>query len=212
MSCNQADTNNKISVPHTDTSIISKPAEIILRDSSIIKTVTKKEIDTALFILVSEEIIRAIKTKNYKRFASFIHPQTGVRFSPYAYIDIVNDKVLSSDQFLQLLNQNKQINWNSSFESETNPEYLTVKEYFEKFVYDVDFLNADLKSINQYHSQGTDLNNIAEVYTEHTVVEFLFPGFEKKYEGLDFRALRLVFKVQNNKPQLTGIIHDQWTP
>lgn len=211
-SCNQADTNNKISVPHTDTAIISQPAEIILTDSSIIKTVARKEIDTALFISVSEEILRAFKTKNYKRFASFIHPQTGVRFSPYAYIDTINHKVFSSDQFLQLLKQNKKINWNSSFESETKPEYFTVKEYFEKFVYDADFLNADMKSINKYHSQGTDLNNIAEVYPEHTVVEFFFPGFEKKYDGLDFRALRLTFKSVANRPYLTGIIHDQWTP
>ncbi len=136
----------------------------------------------------------------------------GVRFSPYAYIDTLHDKVLSSGQFLQLLKQNKQINWNSSFDSEIKPEHLTIPEYFEKFVYDVDFLKADSISINQYHSQGTDLNNIDEIYPEPTTVEFFFPGFEKKYEGLDFRALRLVFKVQNNKPQLTGIIHDQWTP
>jgi hypothetical protein len=44
------------------------------------------------------------------------------------------------------------------------------------------------------------------------MVEFFFPGFEKKYDGLDFRALRLVFRIENKNPYLVGVVHDQWTP
>ena len=89
---------------------------------------------------------------------------------------------------------------------------MTVDGYFKKFVYDVDFLNVELKSINQYHSQGTDLNNINETYPICDVVEFFFSGFDEKYEGHGFRALHLVYKMKNNRPYLVGIVHDEWTP
>ena len=119
---------------------------------------------------------------------------------------------MSKKQFLLLVSTQKAINWNSSFEPEDNPEILTVRQYFDRYVYDVDFLNAELKSINNYHSQGTDLNNINEAYPGCDVVEFFFSGFEKKYSGTDYRALRLVFTIKDNKPYLIGIVHDEWTP
>jgi hypothetical protein len=49
------------------------------------------------------------------------------------------------------------------------------------------------------------------VYPGCDVVEFFFSGFEKKYEGLDFRALRLVYKTENSKVFLAAIVHDKWT-
>lgn len=175
----------------TDSSILKRSSNSLKPDSAVIKH--KEKIDTVLLMNVSEEILKYFKTKNYKKIALFIHPKDGLRFSPYAHIDTTKDRVFSAAQLLQLARQNNRINWNSSSDGE-KPDILTIDEYFTKFVYDVDFLKAELKSINEYHSQGTDLNNINETYPECVVVEFFFSGFEKKYEGLDFRALRLVYK------------------
>ncbi|MEP7374793.1 MAG: hypothetical protein ABI675_15460 [Chitinophagaceae bacterium] len=213
--CNQPGSVKKESSPITDSIISDKSTDSLLPESEASKTQEKKDtvinkkVDTALLMNTSEKILGFIKNRNYVKFALFIHPQEYVRFSPYAYVDTVNNKVLSAGHFLQLAKQNKKIDWNSAFEG---TEFLTVDEYFKKFVYDVDFINAELKSINAYHSQGTDLNNIKEVYSGYDVVEFFFPGFEKKYEGLDFRALRLVYKTEKNKIFLVAIVHDKWTP
>jgi hypothetical protein len=49
------------------------------------------------------------------------------------------------------------------------------------------------------------------VYRGDSYSEFYFPGFDPKYDGMDWRALRLVFKKENEKLYLVGIIHDQWT-
>lgn len=199
-----------------DTIILNKPTDTLLRGPEIVNNREEMvspdsgNFDTALLISTSVEILKHIKNRDYQKFATFIHPQDRIRFSPYACIDTVKDKVLSDDEFLQIAISHKKINWNSSWEEKT--ELLTVADYFRKFVYDVDFLNAELKSVNRYHSQGTDLNNIEEIYPGYRVVEFFFPGFEKKYEGLDFRALRLVYKTKNGKLFLTGIVHDKWTP
>ena len=168
------------------------------------------ENDSTLLFRKATEILSAVKKGNYQSFAGFIHPQLGTRFSPYAYIDTVKDKKLLANEFIALEKQNKKINWNSAFSEDT--ELLNVKEYFAKFVYDVDFINAELKSLNKFHSQGTDLNNIQDVYPQNNIVEFFFPGFDKKYDGMDFRGLRLVFKMQDKIPYLVGVVHDKWTP
>ena len=215
--CNPSDSSKNAGTPVTDTAISNPPPNsfqsvpAVIKHKEKIDTTTDREIDTVLFMNISEEILNHIKTRNYKKFALFIHPKDSIRFSPYANIDTTKDRVLSSDQFLQLAKQKKEINWNSSWDAE-KPELLNIDGYFKKFVYDVDFLNADLISINQYHSQGTDLNNINEAYPGCDVVEFFFSGFEEKYEGLDFRALRLVYNIRNNKIFLVGIVHDEWTP
>jgi hypothetical protein len=218
LSCNQPDSTKKESDLITDTSISNKPQNdpIHPEPDSAINNPVKKTInkaDTALLMSVSTEILKHIKARNYKKLALFIHPQHGLRFSPYAGIDTTDSQILSSKQLIQIAKQNKQLNWGSDWDDEADkPKLLTIDQYFKRFVYDVDFLNAELKSINKYHSQGTDLNNINEIYPDCNVVEFFFHGFEKKYEGMDFRALRLVFKTENNKPYLVAIVHDEWTP
>lgn len=221
ISCNDSDSTKKKSNLVTHTSISSEseniltnpePTSVIKNPEKKIDTPIKSKIDTVLLMNVSSEILKYIKEKNYKKFALFIHPKDSIRFSPYAYVDTVDNLSLSFEQFIQLVKQNKAIDWNSAWDPDMDPEIFTVDQYFKKYVYDVDFLNAELKSINDYHSQGTDLNNINQIYSDCTVVEFFFSGFEEKYEGMDFRALHLVFKMENNKPFLVGIVHDEWTP
>lgn len=210
LNCNQSDSNRSKSSFDTSTRDLFKELDSLMPKKSEKISLIKRKTDTTLLLKTSEEILKAIKKGDYNKFASFIHPEYGIRFSPYAYIDTLAQQVLSSNQFLQISKQKKSINWNTSWEIE--PEYLTIDQYFKKFVYDVDFLNAELKSINEYHSQGTDLNNIEEIYPKADVVEFFFSGFEEKYGGHDFRGLRLVFKFYNTKPFLIALVHDEWTP
>ncbi len=88
---------------------------------------------------------------------------------------------------------------------------MSIKNYFGKFVYDEDFLNAKQKSINEFLGSGNSLNNLREVFPGSDFTEFYFPGFDPKYEGMDWRTLRLVFKTENNRPWLIAIVHDEWT-
>lgn len=172
----------------------------------------KEKTDTALLINVSLKILDAVKKRNYDTLASFIHPEYGVLFSPYAYIDTTDSQVLLPDRLIQISKQMDKINWGSAWDQGMEPELLTIDEYFSKHVYDVDFLNAPVVSINEFKSRGTDLNNIKDIFPECNVVEFFFPGFEEKNEGMDFRGLRLIFQFYNNRPCLVAIVHDEWTP
>lgn len=202
-SCNQSDSDkNNID----DNAIKLKP------DSSktIIDTIHKKKNDSILLFQMATKILNTVKNRDYKRLAPFIHPQHGIRFSAHANIDTIKDRKFSVDELITLAKQNRKISWNSGWTDDA--ELLNVNQYFSKYIYDVDFLNAELKSLNKFHSQGTELNNIKEIYPGCNVVELFFSGFEKKYEGIDFRALRLVFKMQDKIFYLIAIVHDQWTP
>jgi hypothetical protein len=202
-SCNQTGTDK---TPVNDSLPVS--AEDTLKP--VVVNDIKPENDSTLVLGKAKEILTAVKNKDYQGFAAFIHPGFGTRFSPYTYIDTVVDKRFSAAEFTRLLNQNKKINWNSAWADDT--EMLTVKEYFAKYVYDVDFMKAEIISLNKFHSQGSQINNINEVYPLHYFVEYFFSGFEKKYEGMDFKGLRLVFKMHEKRPYLIGVVHDQWMP
>ncbi len=88
---------------------------------------------------------------------------------------------------------------------------LTPAEYYNKFIYDVDFVNAPEISYNRIIGKGSTINNAFEVYPNTIIVEYHFSGFDPKYEGMDWRSLRLVFEEKDTVWYLIGIIHDQWT-
>jgi len=165
--------------------------------------------DTAL-VDITQTILKHIKSKNYQSLTLYIHPQLGVRFSPYGYIDTVENVILKSDQFTNMINNGEKIVW-GSYDGSGEEIRLTIKEYFAKFVYDVNFLKAEKLSVNKSVSQGNSINNIKEIYPNAEYTESYFSGFEKKYNGMDWRALRLVYKKEANKYYLIGIVHDQWT-
>lgn len=164
----------------------------------------------SLILILTNQILTSIKSKDFKSFANFIHPTFGIRFSPYANIDTVKDVKLSADKFLeQLKNQNK-IKW-GSYDGSGDAILLTAEEYFSKFVYNADFLNAPKRSVNKMIGKGNSLNNLETMYHGCNFSESYFSGIDKKFEGLDWCSLRLVFKNFNNKFYVVGIVHDQWT-
>ena len=44
-------------------------------------------------LAVSKKVVMALKQKDMKRLATFVHPARGVRFSPFAYINKSEDLV-----------------------------------------------------------------------------------------------------------------------
>jgi len=170
-----------------------------------------KTVSDSMALTLSKEILTAVKNKDYQKFASFIEPHVGVRFSPYAYIDTVHHRKFSTSEFLKAVSDtNTKLNW-GTYDGSGEEILLTVNDYFKKFVYDADFVNAEQTSLNKTISKGNSLNNIDSVYKHCIYTEFYFSGFEKQYQGMDWRSLKLVFKKEMDKLYLVAVIHDQWT-
>jgi hypothetical protein len=156
------------------------------------------------------EILTILKNKEYKKLADYIHPELGLRFTPYAFIVVEEDICLKPAEFLSEIEKQNLLNW-GSYVGTGDPIKLSINEYFTEFVYTADFLNAEKKSINEFLGGGNTTNNLEEVYKDCDFMEFHFSGFNPEFEGFDWCSLRLVFKEYRGKYYLVGIVHDQWT-
>lgn len=173
------------------------------------KTVEAQSNDK-LILDYTQQVLTSLKKKDYKSFAGFIHPTLGVRFSAYSYVDTAEDVTFGLKEFGDQIKKENKFLW-GNYDGTGDSIFMTINDYFAKFVYDADFLNAERRSVNSMIGHGNTLNNLTEVYKDCNFSESYFSGFDKKFEGMDWRALRLVFKKYNNKYYLVGIVHDQWT-
>lgn len=172
------------------------------------QTITPVHKDSIILTLTRQVLI-SIKAKDYKKLADLIHPTLGVRFSPYAYIDTTTN-LFSRKRLLQEFNTQNKLYW-GEHDGSGDTILLTVDSYFSQFVYNADFLNAEKTSLNKMIGGGNSLNNLESVYKGCDFTESYFSGFDKKYEGMDWCCLRLVFKKYLDKFYLIAIVHDQWT-
>ncbi len=156
------------------------------------------------------EIIFAIKNRDMVTLAASTHPQKGVRFSPYTFVDTANDLVFSAADLPAAMNDPTVFTW-GAFDGSGEPIEMTFAEYWARFVYDADFARPEIIGFNQIVGHGNTINNIAEVYPGAVVVEYHFSGFDPQYDGMDWRSLRLVLEPFDGAWMLVGIVHDEWT-
>ncbi|MES2417599.1 MAG: hypothetical protein V4541_05395 [Bacteroidota bacterium] len=159
---------------------------------------------------VGKQILQALKHKDWQQFSLHFLPNSTVLFSPYGYIDKSKAKQLPAADFLMAIQKNWILTW-GSFDGTGEPIQLTIPAYFEKFVYNADYLNAEKTGYDQVIGKGNSLVNLQEAYPGLHFIEYHFTGFDPKYKGMDWTSLRLVFKKQSNQYFLVAVIHDQWT-
>ena len=158
---------------------------------------------------VALDVVAALKNKDMNALASYVH-SNGVRFSPYGHVDVQNDLQFSVSQLSSLLSSTQVYQW-GVYDGSGDPIQLTFQDYFDRFVYDVDFANPHMIGNNVVVGTGNMINNIQQVYSNSSFIEFHFTGFDPQYNGMDWRSLRLVFEQENGQWKLVGIIHDEWT-
>ncbi|WP_203457004.1 hypothetical protein [Paenibacillus tepidiphilus] len=161
----------------------------------------------------AKTVLRALSRGDMETVAAWAHPDRGVRFSPYAYVDVQRDIVLTRDELGSAMDDNTKRVWRE-FAGSGELIELTFADYYKKFVYDADFFSDAEIALNQGLGQGTTVNNINEVYPAetHDFVEYHIDGIDPAVEGMDWRSLRLVFEKMDGDHALVGIVHDQWTP
>lgn len=159
---------------------------------------------------VADAVIQALSAKDADKLASYVHPVKGVRFTPYTYVDPGRDQIFTPDQVRNLFKDQQRYLW-GYYDGSGEEIKLTPGEYYEKFIYTADFINAEQIGYNQVLSSGNMLENQFEVYENPIIVEYYFSGFDPVYAGMDWQSLRLVFEEDGGEWRLTGMIHNQWT-
>jgi hypothetical protein len=155
------------------------------------------------------QVIQALAQKDMTAAAEFVHPEMGVRFSPYAYVR-EEHQVFMPDEIASLEGSEETYLW-GQYDGSGEPIELTFDDYYEKFVYSADFANPEDMAVNARIGQGNTINNIQDFYPDSSYVEYYFSGFEEQYGGMDWESLRLVFVQEDGAWYLVGVVHDEWT-
>lgn len=158
----------------------------------------------------SDKLIYAIKVRDFETVSNFVHPVKGLRFTPYTYVSIEHDVVFNAQEVKNFFADQKKYLW-GHYDGSGDDIYLTPSEYYDKFIYSKDFVNAEKVGYNEVLSFGNALENQFEVYQNPIIVEYYFSGFNPEYAGMDWRSLRLVFEEYEGSWKLVGIINNQWT-
>jgi hypothetical protein len=152
-------------------------------------------------------VVMALKHEDMDSLALIAHPDKGVRFSPYAYVEHWH-QVLTRDQIASALASEETHHWGTD-QGSGAPIHLTFREYYDRFVYDVDFARPDVVYLDQHFQSGHTINNIPEMYADAVTIEYQFEGINPEFGGLDWRGLRLVVQELAGTWYLVGVTHDE---
>jgi uncharacterized protein YcfL len=157
----------------------------------------------------AKKVIESLRERDLKSLAGWIHPEQGLRFSPYSHIDTDTDLVFKADT-LPTFKDTKKLKWGLA-DGSGEPIELSFRDYYEKFVYNQDFADATNVSVNKIMGSGNVEFNGTSIFPDASYVEFHFPGFDKQFDGKDWQSLVIVFLPYENDWKLVAIVHGQWT-
>ena len=162
------------------------------------------------------EIVTALKNWDTRELTAYVHPEQGLRFSPYTYVRAGQeppenqDLVFPAEHIWDFFSDYAVYHW-GWFDGSGEPIEMTFEEYYGRFIYDVDFCRPDIVSFVEFVGWGNTVNNIQDVYPDAVTIEYHFEGLEPAYAGMDWRSLRLVLEELDGTWYLVGIVHDEWT-
>lgn len=163
----------------------------------------------------SNEVLKLIKSANFKRLSEYVHKTKGLQFSPY------DDVYEGSPDVIKFLKKNvknfmtlKKIYIWGVYDGSGFDIKLTPKEYYKKFIYDIDFeKKADVIFIGNKKSKvpqdiNIDLDYIFRIYPKSSIAHYYYKGSQDN-SFCDFKKLTLVFEQLEGKWFLIGIIHGE---
>ena len=171
------------------------------------------EIDSTLrdtsFLDFANQLIDFLSEDNFIDFATQFHPKKGCIFVPYTLIED-NEQNFTKQSFNKALVDNDTLFWGLEDGSGENIQ-LTVKDYFERYVYDVDFkTKATDIHINENLAFSNTQNNILDFFPSAKFIEFYYEG-SKEYEGMDWSSVIFYIEKVDDKYYLVAVVHNQWT-
>ncbi|MBD2845788.1 copper amine oxidase N-terminal domain-containing protein [Paenibacillus sp. IB182496] len=175
------------------------------RDAAMAPDEAEHELDG-----LEAKVLAALADEEMQTLAKYVHPEKGVRFTPYSYIDATADVRLMPAELEDALGDPQSRVW-GAFDGSGEPIAMDFGAYYERFVYPLDYREADQTSYNKQLFSGNALNNVRTVYPGAIVVEYHFDGQNAQYGGLDWHSLRLVFESYEGEWKLVGLINDEWT-
>lgn len=166
-----------------------------------IKKFNKEEICKKL----NAEILSSLKRNDYKKFAAFIHPLKGIRFSVYGYLN-TDDKHFNFEDFQKYYPTNVKFTWGYE-DGSGEIIVMSIKNFLDKWVFKRNF--SESKCTFGYFEKEDTLHGFSTVYGELPFTENYIAS-SNQFEYPDWNSLKLVFEEYNGMYYLVGVINDEW--
>lgn len=163
----------------------------------------------------SNDVLKLIKSSDFKRLSEYVHKSRGLQFSPYDDVyeggpDVIRFSKKNVKNFMTI----KKIYIWGVYDGSGFDIKLTPKEYYKKFIYDIDFeKEADVVFIGNINSKSPkdiniDLDYLFRIYPKSTIAHYYYKG-SLDNSFCDFKKLTLVFEKIEEKWFLIGIMHGE---
>ncbi len=157
---------------------------------------------------VSQEVGNILQQRDFVRLAE-ITSEKWLFFGRYNRFE-ETDPVFASPQIAGFAQDESIYRWWVYDGSWENID-LNISQYFEKFVWNRNFLEYDAFYFNQFTQHGNMINNLFETFPDAQIVELFLEWENEMYGGLDWNSLYFIFEKQNSGYFLRGIVHSSWT-
>ena len=152
-------------------------------------------------------IVDALDNKDFEQLSTFVHPEKGIRFTPYAFIKEEEQPIFEAEQVRGFPNDNEVYEWGTE-DGTGDAIRLTPNAYYHDYLYIRDFTESTEILVNDIDPRGNMRMNVGEVYPEARFVSYYVSGTD---EEMDWANLILAFEEVNDDWYLVGIIVDRWT-
>ena len=160
---------------------------------------------------LAAQILPLLQSQNFAALAPYIHPELGLRISPYGYVNVDLDQVFTREQVAGFASNQELYHWGVQAGSGMAIN-LTVADYWPEYVTSQTPAQEWGLLLDPSRKASNTIDNFADVYPDGHYVEYLQPGTEE-YGYLDWQSLRLGFQQSGDGAYyLMAIIHDEWTP
>jgi hypothetical protein len=157
----------------------------------------------------SREVLGALAKHDFAKLQT-LTSDSGLTLSMYPNLDL--QKIHSIKSNIANLPKDKTIYLFGYTDGKGDPVNMTTSEFIDKWIYTKDYVNAPQIAVNSTLGGGNSLNSLKKDIGDRDFVAFHFPGFEAKYDGMDWTTIYLVFDHDNTGAyKLRAIAKDNWT-
>lgn len=160
-------------------------------------------------LALSDQLISYLKEKDFASLLPYIHPEKGLTYTPYSTVGEDDCTILKYDSF-RAQGTDETCLW-GFYDGSGEPIELTFEDYWDRFVWNTDYTEADTVTANQITLSGNAIENVAAAYKDCLFTEYAVKSLYGYEDGTDWSALKLVFCYYNGQWYLTGLIHGEWT-
>src|SRR5690606_4652430 len=89
----------------------------------------------------ADQLLDALANKDTEAMKALVHPERGVRFSPYSFVDVDQHVVFMPEDLETFFSDETEYEW-GTYDGKGDPIVLTPADYYDRFIFDLDYRNA----------------------------------------------------------------------